>query len=173
MGELGKNSLTAELECPWSSCSQMRQSLPPGRQALSRLSFHSNISIQERKRAFIFKPLLSRSGVSEKVTGVNLVPVPLADCQPFVSRAAASTSKLAEPWEKLCRFVCSLPERTSIPSEAPGPSMGAQLSSMPSSTCGLSLQNTSTGNGGCRKRSSQRLDQEQCPLLHFKPLFPL
>lgn len=59
--------------------------------------------------------------MSEKVTGVNLVPVPLADCQPLVSRAAAATSKLAEPWEKLCRFVCSLPARTSIPSEAPAP----------------------------------------------------
>lgn len=32
---------------------------------------------------------------------------------------------------------------------------------------------TSTGNGVCRERPSQRLDRELYALLHFKPLFPL
>lgn len=79
-----------------------------------------------------------------------LAPAPLAGCQPLVSRAAASTSKQAEPWEKLR----PLPQRTSIPSEGLSSSPGEWLSHLPISMCGFSLQTTSKENDLLRGWSS-------------------
>lgn len=91
------------------------QSLPPHRQALSRDHF-TVIAVLRKERRLPFLTYSFPCSLPDTVWESDwcvLTPAPLAGCQPLVSRAAASISNQAEPWEKLC----PLPQRISILSD--------------------------------------------------------
>lgn len=145
------------------------QSLPPCRQALSRDHF-TVIAVLRKERSLQFLTYPFLCSLPDMGWGSHwcvLAPAPLAGCQPLVSRAAASPSKPAEPWEKLC----PLPQRSCIPSDGLSSSPGTWLSPLPISTCGFSLPTTGTGSGGWREWSSQRLEQQQYSLDALRGFF--